>query len=205
MTNTISAETAPDLACVLTARPVEGPFALDERLKRSDLRRDLATGAEADGVPLRLRMTLQRVDGGARTPLAGAVVEVWHCDATGAYGDGVLHGYQVTGADGVAEFATTYPGWYPTRAVHLHFRVRVEDGGAQPREAMSELFFDEASARAVHERSPYSAKGQPDTPNHTDCVYTTLSAGEQAGLTVRATQAADGGYDAHVTLGVRLS
>ena len=65
------ADAAPEVACLLTAEPVAGAFALPETLKRSHLRTDLSTGARKDGVPLRLKLTFHRVDGGARTPLAG--------------------------------------------------------------------------------------------------------------------------------------
>ena len=89
--------------------------------------------------------------------------------------------------------------------MHLHFRLRIEDEAAQAFQLESELFFDEELTRAVNAQRPYSVKGQPDTPKHADCVYTTLSPDEQAALTVRATRAAaDGGYNAGVTLGVRV-
>ena len=64
-----------------------------------------------------------------------AHVELWQCNAAGVYSgvnDGnakaaaqkFLRGYQVTDGAGSAQFTTIYPGWYPGRAVHLHFLIR---------------------------------------------------------------------------------
>ena len=102
---------APDTAgtgntsCVLTAALTEGPFFVDERLNRSDIRADPATGAASAGVPLSLSFRVSRSSAGACTPLTGAFLDVWHCDAAGAYSDvggtlgrRFLRGYQVTDA-----------------------------------------------------------------------------------------------------------
>ena len=46
------------------------------------------------GVPLKLQFNVSRVSGSACSPLAGALVDIWHCDAAGAYSDianGVLY------------------------------------------------------------------------------------------------------------------
>ena len=106
-------------ACVLTAALTEGPFFVDEMLNRSDIRADPASGVVSNGVPLQLTFKVARVAGGACTPLTGAYLDVWHCDSEGAYsgvpgagtGKRFLRGYQITDADGVAQFTTIYPGW----------------------------------------------------------------------------------------------
>ena len=53
-----------------------GPYHLDGDPLRADLTDDRT------GVPLTLAITLRRDDG---TPVGGAVVDVWHCDALGRY------------------------------------------------------------------------------------------------------------------------
>ena len=73
--------------CVLTAALTEGPFFVDERLNRSDIRSDPGTGRVVAGVPLALQFTVSRVARGACTPLTGAYLDVWHADAGGAYSD----------------------------------------------------------------------------------------------------------------------
>src|SRR5687768_5148955 len=90
-------------ACVVRPQQTEGPFFVDERLKRSDLRVD------RPGVPLDLTLVVSRLAQGGCAPLAGVVVDLWHCDHLGAYSDAdekFLRGYQVTDARGRARFKT---------------------------------------------------------------------------------------------------
>ena len=128
--NVAATPAASSAACVLTAALTEGPFFVDEKLNRADIRTDPGTGAVAAGVPLALTFNVSRVANNACTPLTGAYLDVWHCDATGIYSDvdgssqKFLRGYQVTDANGVARFTTIYPGWYRGRAVHIHFKLR---------------------------------------------------------------------------------
>ncbi len=86
------------------------------------------------------------------SPVAGAIVEVWHCDAEGNYsgyleemghdlwqtlmlagtgGENVppnnearyLRGAQISDADGKVKFDTILPGWYEPRIPHIHFKI----------------------------------------------------------------------------------
>lgn len=74
-------------ACVVRPEQTEGPYFVDERLERSDIRSDPASGVISEGVPLALAFTVSRVASGGCLPLAGAIVDIWHCDAAGAYSD----------------------------------------------------------------------------------------------------------------------
>src|SRR6202165_1006730 len=47
--------------CVLTAALTEGPFFVDEKLNRSDIRTDPGSGAVAAGIPLALAVNVSRV------------------------------------------------------------------------------------------------------------------------------------------------
>src|SRR5438105_4057810 len=73
-------------SCVLTPEQTEGPFFVDEHLNRSDIRVDPTTGASSAGVPMKLTLRVLRVSSEC-APLAGAIVDIWHCDATGVYSD----------------------------------------------------------------------------------------------------------------------
>ena len=101
----------PALACVASPEQTEGPYFVDERLNRSDIRSDPADGSVREGLPLTLRLAISSVVGGKCAPLAGATVDLWHCDAAGVYSDAsdpgfntkgkkFLRGYQVTDAGG---------------------------------------------------------------------------------------------------------
>ncbi|MGH7712132.1 MAG: twin-arginine translocation pathway signal protein, partial [Gemmatimonadaceae bacterium] len=140
------------VGCVVTPSQTEGPYFVDERLERSDVRVDPTDGTTREGTSLRLRFAVTRVDGNACTPVTGAYVDIWQCDALGVYSDvrdfnglfdttgrKFLRGHQVTSKNGSAEFLTIYPGWYNGRAVHIHFKVRVFEGTRRAHEFTSQL------------------------------------------------------------------
>ena len=176
-----SALTAPD--CVAQPRQTEGPYFVDERLQRSDIRLDPATGRTTAGAPLDLRLVVSQVTAtGACAPLPGAQVDIWHCDAAGVYSDvrdrsfdtmgqKFLRGYQVTDADGRVRFTTIYPGWYPGRAVHIHFKIRVPAAAGRTDEFTSQLYFADELTDRVHAREPYSAKRGQRLLNVRDMIF----------------------------------
>jgi protocatechuate 3,4-dioxygenase beta subunit len=187
-------------ACVVQPEQTEGPYFVDEKLNRSDIRADPATGAVRPGVPLRLTFNVSQVAaGGACAALGGAVVDVWQCDALGVYSDvrdrsfntvgqKFLRGHQITGEKGRAQFVTIYPGWYQGRAVHIHFKIRTNASGAGGQDFTSQLYFDEALTDTVHSREPYASKGQGRTKNERDGIF--RKGGPQ--LTLALTEDRDG-------------
>src|SRR5699024_10254266 len=113
-------------------------------------------------------------------PLGGATVDLWQCDALGAYSDlqdinglydtrgkKFLRGYRVTDANGKAEFITLYPGWYPGRTVHIHFKIRTKSDD----EFTSQLYFNDAITDQVHVQAPYAEKGQRTLRNEGDSLF----------------------------------
>ena len=169
--------------CVVRPQATEGPYFVDQQLERSDIRIEPASGAEAVGVPLALAFAVSSVAGGSCSPLSGAVIDVWQCDAAGVYsgvadtslglntvGKKALRGLQRTGRGGLARFTTIYPGWYSGRPVHIHFKIRTTVAG-QPYEFTSQLYFEEALTDRIHARAPYAARGRRDTRNETDTIF----------------------------------
>jgi protocatechuate 3,4-dioxygenase beta subunit len=161
--STASSASVP--ACVVKPALTEGPYFVDEKLNRSDIRSDPSTNAVRQGALLTLTFNVSRVGSNACSPLANATVDVWHCDALGVYSDATdpgfntkgqkfLRGYQTTDQSGRATFTTIYPGWYQGRAVHIHFKIRSGNS-----EFTSQLFFDDNLSAQVFSQAPYSAKG----------------------------------------------
>ncbi|HWM04830.1 MAG TPA: intradiol ring-cleavage dioxygenase [Actinophytocola sp.] len=108
-----------------------GPNVLDDSgIVRGDIRPSFgeASGV-ADGVPLRIELTVVEADTGAA--LAGAAVYLWHCDRDGGYSlysDGVtdqnyLRGVQVADDAGKLAFTSIFPAAYAGRWPHAHFEV----------------------------------------------------------------------------------
>ena len=170
-----------DTACVLTPEQDEGPFFIAAE-ERSDIRED------RDGLPLSLELQLVSAQG--CKPVAGARVEIWHCDAQGRYSgypehlahrpfDSMrylggtnghktpenekrfLRGSQKTDADGVVRFQTIVPGWYEPRVPHIHLKV-FNEGRAY---LTTQLYFPGDLTREVYTTHPdYIAQG--DSPYH---------------------------------------
>jgi protocatechuate 3,4-dioxygenase beta subunit len=169
-------------ACVVVPALTEGPYFVDEKLNRSDIRTDASGGAAKAGAQLDITFNVGRVSGSACTTLQGATVDVWHCDGLGVYSDATdpsfntkaqtwLRGYQTTDASGVARFTTIYPGWYQGRAVHIHFKIRTTTGG-QTSDFTSQFFFDESLTDKVYANAPYSQKpGSGRLRNDGDDIY----------------------------------
>jgi protocatechuate 3,4-dioxygenase beta subunit len=178
--------TPEQLACVLTPELTEGPFFVDDRLNRSDIRSDPATGESVEGIELTLILRAFTVEGGSCAPLSGATIDVWHCDVEGRYsgvaqndtvGQQFLRGSQTTNEEGIASFTTIYPGWYTGRAVHIHFKVRQFDGDSTTYEFTSQLFFDDSLTDFVYADPPYNARPERDTRNDNDSIF--AQGGEQ--------------------------
>lgn len=206
----VSPNAAKGPACVLTPAQTEGPYFVDEKLDRSDVRNDPANGSIKPGALLTLDLTIASVDGARCAPVRGAIVDIWHCDAVGVYSDAndrsfstrgskFLRGYQTSGADGRVRFTTIYPGAYPGRAVHIHFKVRSNAQG-RDLEFTSQFYFDDALTDRVHAAAPYAGASERRTRNAQDGLY--RRGGRELQLDV--TPAANG-YAAAYEVGIRTT
>jgi protocatechuate 3,4-dioxygenase beta subunit len=182
--------------CMLTPETTEGPFYLDPGLVRQDIRED------RPGMPMNIALQVVRPD---CTPISGARVDVWHCDAAGVYsgfsesgsesGETFLRGTQVTDDTGVARFHTIYPGWYPGRATHVHYMVHL----GTTRTASQVFFPDALSAYLYRYVDPYAERETaPDTTNARDRIA--RSAGDGAFAQVKEMEE---GYHAALVVGLR--
>jgi protocatechuate 3,4-dioxygenase beta subunit len=192
-------------SCVVVPELTEGPYFVDENINRSDIRSDTNTGTIKPGTPLTLTFNVSQVTAQSCAWLPNAKVDIWHCDAQGAYSDvqdpnagstrgqTFLRGYQMTDANGKASFTTIYPGWYPGRAVHIHFKIRVEN-----KEFTSQLFFDDTLSTQVFQQAMYQKSGNR-TMNANDSIY------RQAGdvLLLKLTKSGDA-YTASFDCGMRV-
>lgn len=203
----------------------EGPYYLDGAL----VRKDITEGKS--GVPLTLRLTVVDATDGC-TPVPGAAVEIWHCDAWGYYSgyttanpggsapaeseDGstaddqtYLRGYQIANGNGVVRFETIFPGWYTPRTCHIHVKVHTggekQDGTYEGGKVnyTGQFFFDDTVAAEIFTLEPYSRHSGSYTTLDNDMVYD--GGGASSGLlTLKAVHKKDPskGYKGFLTLGV---
>lgn len=221
-----STSTSTSSSCMtLMTSVTEGPYYLDGAL----VRKDITEGKS--GVPLTLRLTVVDATDGC-TPVSGAAVEIWHCDAWGYYSgyttanpggsapaeseDGstaddstYLRGYQIANANGVVKFETIFPGWYTPRTCHIHLKVHTggekEDGTYEGGKVnyTGQLFFPDDIAEEIFTLEPYSKHSGSYTTLDNDMVYD--GGGTSSGLlTLKAVHKADPskGYKGSITLGV---
>ena len=197
-------------ACVVRPQQIEGPYFVDERLNRSDIRSDPATGRRKPGKPLTLMFLVQRLSDERCEPLPGAQIDLWQCDASGIYSDvedprfntvgqKFLRGYQITSDRGEVRFLTVYPGWYPGRAVHVHLKVRTKPSLQRSLEFTTQLYFDDTLTDRIHREMPYTTIGQRWTRNQNDRIF--RRGGDQ--LILAPTETA-GGYAASFTVAMAV-
>jgi protocatechuate 3,4-dioxygenase beta subunit len=192
----------PRYPCVVRPASTQGPYYVDEKLDRSDIRSDPSDGTVKQGALLALTFNVSTIAKGALrgaqgrlcAPLKDAIVDVWHCDAAGVYSDAedpnfktigkkFLRGYQITDQNGIARFTTVYPGWYPGRTVHIHYKIRSPSSAKSPYEFVGQMYFDEGMSDRVYANPPYASRGKRSISNLTDRIYNS-DGGRQSMLTV---------------------
>jgi len=101
-----------------TPSQTEGPFYTPDTPLRTSL---VERGSRAE------RLVLSgRVFSPACAPVAGALLDFWHCDEHGQYdNEGFRYrGHQFADAEGRFRLETIFPAIYPGRARHIHVKVQ---------------------------------------------------------------------------------
>ena len=112
---------APPTPCTPGTRSkTAGPFYSPDTPQRDSLREP-----DTGGEPLAFQGLVLAHD---CRPLAGAAIDVWHCDERGRYDNRGFRyrGHQFTDAAGAFRIETIRPGHYPGRTPHIHVRVQGE-------------------------------------------------------------------------------
>ncbi|MBP5967709.1 MULTISPECIES: intradiol ring-cleavage dioxygenase [Pseudomonas] len=217
------ASTAQQSLYQLAPEQIAGPFFRNPKL----LRRNISEGAE--GVPLILRLTI--VDAMTGEPVNGALVDIWHCNARGAYSgwsrlnpdaevdvaaigsiprtddDTYLRGSQFCDHMGRARFTTIYPGFYAGRALHIHVAVRIVAGNEYLEERnvawVGQLYFPEVVSRSVLNAQAYRGRASLPLNNAEDELYASQN-GEASTLTVWpiGRESHQDGFFGHLTIGI---
>ena len=201
-------------ACSLTCEQILGPCYAPQ----APLRQDISEGEP--GIPL--RMAFQLVNQADCAPMAGCEVEIWHTNHSGHYsaedvqgGDfctsddahaeaSYFHrGRAISDEEGKVIFDSCFPGWYSSRAVHVHVIVRLpaHAGERDPAnmQTVTQLYFPEDMTTQIHQDvAGYADRGQPQTSLSRDMV--TRSVGGAEAFTFEVMQMEDGAMLASKTI-----
>ena len=126
----------PPVSCTPnTAAQSEGPFYTPQTPRRSVLREP-----DTGGEPLVLEGLVLTPD---CQPIAGAVIDIWHCDEFGRYDNSGFRyrGHQFTDSAGAFRFETIRPAHYTGRTPHIHVKVK----GRKTRLLTTQLYFPDLS------------------------------------------------------------
>ena len=161
-----------------------GPNVLTESgIVRSDIRSSFGSAnGTADGVRLRIELTVVEADTGAALP--GAAVYAWHCDRDGNYSlysdaaanQNYLRGVQAADDAGKLAFTSIFPAAYAGRWPHVHFEVypKLADAtSAGTKLATSQLALPEDVCAAVYATDGYgqSTRNLEQTSLERDMVF----------------------------------
>ncbi|HMI07447.1 MAG TPA: hypothetical protein VK528_07870 [Flavobacterium sp.] len=153
------------VSCDTTPQETEGPF--PTHAPASFVTNDIRSDRE--GIDLAVNINLINVNNSGAA-LAGAIVDIWHCDKDGNYseygGSGMqstnytsvhfLRGRQTTDAGGTVSFITKFPGWYNGRSTHIHMHIYNASGNSL---LVTQIAFPEGSGSAVETVNGSTANG----------------------------------------------
>jgi protocatechuate 3,4-dioxygenase beta subunit len=192
-------------SCTVAPTETEGPF--PTKVPSSYVRSDIRDGRAGHLMTARISITNSN---NSCAPLAGVLVDIWHCDAEGNYseygGTGMqstnyqavhfLRGRQTTDANGLVSFTSIFPGWYTGRATHIHVHVYSANGTSLK---ITQIAFPEGAGTAVAAVNGYAKGLSGYTANRSDNVFSDDTAGVQL-ATVSGSPTA--GFDLAISLSV---
>ncbi|TVT37877.1 intradiol ring-cleavage dioxygenase [Hymenobacter setariae] len=172
-------------SCTVAPTETEGPF--PTHTPSSYVRSDITDGRT--GYKLTVKITINSSPNSCAA-LAGALVDIWHCDAQGNYseygGTGMqstnytsvhfLRGRQTTDAAGLVTFTSIFPGWYSGRATHIHVHVYNASGTSLK---VTQIAFPEGTGTALAAVNGYAKGLSGYTYNKSDNVFSDDTAGAE--------------------------
>ncbi|MBC6992522.1 intradiol ring-cleavage dioxygenase [Hymenobacter sp. BT491] len=192
-------------SCTVAPTETEGPF--PTKAPAAYVRSDITDGKT--GYKMTAKITITNANSSCAA-LAGALVDIWHCDAEGNYseygGSGMqstnyqsvhfLRGRQTTDANGQVTFTTIFPGWYSGRATHIHVHVYSASGTSLK---VTQIAFPEGTGSAVAAVNGYAKGMSGYTYNKSDNVFSDDTAGAEIATVTGSTTA---GFALTMSIGV---
>lgn len=176
--------------CTATSSETAGPF--PTKSPSSLVLTDITS--DRTGVPFTIKITIQNKNNSCAA-LANAIVDIWHCDRDGYYSEyggtsmqsvdftsvHFLRGRQTTDSNGLVTFKSIFPGWYSSRAPHIHVHIYNASGTSL---LVTQIAFPTDVCNTVYTTATnYYTKGTQDTSNANDSVFSDSLANELATVT----------------------
>ena len=157
--------------CKITPTETEGPY--PTKVPTNFVLKDIRS--DRTGVQMTMNIIIKNGNNSCNA-LAGALVDVWHCDKDGNYSEygnvstvHFLRGRQTTDASGNVGFSTVFPGWYPGRAPHIHVHVFNSTGKSL---LVTQIAFPKAICDVVYGTATnFYTKGLQNTTNERDSIF----------------------------------
>ena len=164
--------------CTPSESLTEGPYYSTD----TPIRSQISPGEQGT----KTKLTITVVDSSCK-PVKGAKVDIWHANAEGKYSavEGVpgnfSRGSLITNAAGKVTFSTIYPGWYPGRTMHIHFKIWRGDSDV----LTSQFFASDVNNSKIYSNGFYAARGNQNTSLAQDRIYRSLA--NPSALTLKLT------------------
>ncbi|MGV7106562.1 dioxygenase family protein [Flavobacterium sp. U410] len=165
--NLIFAENQPEetLTCTSTNSETEGPF---PTINPANYTTNNIIG-DRTGVSLSISINIVNINANC-SAYQNAIVDIWHCDKDGNYSQyggtqmqsanytnyNFLRGRQITDSNGNVTFTTIFPGWYQSRATHIHVHIYDPNGTSL---LVTQIAFPEGTNSAVVQVNSATAYG----------------------------------------------
>lgn len=200
-------------ACTVANSETEGPF---PTISPANFVRNNIIGTRT-GVPFTININVKNVRSNCAA-VAGLLVDIWHCDKDGNYSQyggtqmqttnytaqDFLRGRQTTDSNGLVSFTSIFPGWYQSRATHIHVHIYTATGTSL---LVSQIAFPESATSAVVTVNAATASGYTKgmtgyTYNASDNVFSDGTATEMSAITGSLTAGYVLAWDAFVSSAV---
>jgi protocatechuate 3,4-dioxygenase beta subunit len=184
-TTTTGTTTTSSGSCTTVATETEGPF--PTKVPSSYVRSDITDDRTGYKLTVKINVTNSASSCAA---VSGALVDIWHCDREGNYSEyggtsmqstsytnvHFLRGRQTTDSAGLVTFTSIFPGWYQSRATHIHVHIYNSSGTSLK---VTQIAFPEGTGSAVVAVNGYSKGLTGYTYNKSDNVFSDDATGAQ--------------------------
>ncbi len=203
-------------SCVVANTETAGPF---PTINPANLNISNIVGSRT-GVPFTINITVRNVND-ACNPVQGLLVDIWHCDKDGYYSqyggtsmqqvdytnETFLRGRQTSDANGLVSFTSIFPGWYQSRATHIHVHIYTASGTSL---AITQIAFPEDANSAVVTVNAATAYGYTKgmngyTYNASDNVFSDGTTTEMSTITGSLSAGYVLSWDAYVNAPVTVT